>query len=199
MIEEITGVVLAGGESRRFGSDKALAPWKGKTMVESVVAIVSEMFASNLVVAKRPQSLPLWDRPDVRVVADMILEPHSLGGLWSGLSHARTEHAFVCACDMPFLRPRLVEALWETNAGYDAVIPVWRGRPQPLCGIYSTRCRGVLECMIEDRRLRIQELFGIVRTRFYLETEVRAADPEGLSFVDLDTRRQYEWAKRKLC
>lgn len=197
MMKEITGVVLAGGESRRFGSDKALAAWNGKTMVESVVEIISGMFPSNLVVVKKPESFQFWGKTNVRVVKDMISEPHSMGGIWSGLSHAETEHVFVCACDMPFLQPKLVKDLWDAGRGYDAVIPVWREKPQPLCGIYSKKCRGVMECLIKDQRLKIQELFSIVRTRFYLEPEVRSADPTGLSFVDLDTRHEYERARRE--
>lgn len=193
-MKEITGVVLAGGESRRFGSDKALAPWNGKTLVESVVAIVAGIFQSNLVVVKKPEAFRFWDETNVRVVQDMISEPHSLGGIWSGLCRAETEHVFVCACDMPFLRPKLVKALCEASRGYDAVIPVWREKPQPLCGIYSRKCRGSMECLIQRRRLKIQELFSVVRTRFYLEPEIQSADPTGLSFVDLDTRREYESA-----
>ncbi|MBI4371143.1 MAG: molybdenum cofactor guanylyltransferase [Elusimicrobia bacterium] len=197
MMKGVTGVVLAGGESRRFGSNKALASWKGKTMVEGVVEILSGMFPSNLVVVKNPESFPFWNKTNVRVVKDMTTESHSLGGIWSGLSHAATEHVFVCACDMPFLRPKLVKNLWDAGRGYDAVIPVWREKPQPLCGIYSKKCRGVIECLIKDQRLKIQELFDIVRTRFYLEAEVKSADPAGLSFVDLDTRQEYERARRK--
>ena len=197
MLKEITGVVLAGCESRRFGSNKALALWNGKTMVESVVEILSGMFPSNLVVVKKPELFQFWDKTNVRVVKDMIAESHSLGGIWSGLSNAETKHVFVCACDMPFLQPKLVKDLWNASQDYDAVIPVWREKPQPLCAIYSKKCRGVMECRIKDQRLKIQELFGILRARFYLEPEVKSADPSGLSFVDLDTKQEYERARRE--
>lgn len=192
----VTSVVLAGGSSSRFGSNKALAAWDGKAMVESVVERLAYTFPANLVVVKEPRTFGFLNTPRVRVVQDLHEGTHSLGGLWSGLAHATSGHAFVCACDMPFIQPRLVTALWAASSGCDAVVPVWRGKPQPLCGIYSRHCQGVIGCLIKERRLKIQELFAILRTRFFPEEEVKAFDPEGLSFVDLDTRQEYERLQR---
>lgn len=194
MIKEATGVVLAGGESRRFGSNKALVPWNGKTLVESVVDILAGIFDANLILVKEPEAFKFLRKPNIRVVADVLAERHSLGGIWSALSRAETEHVFVCACDMPFLQPSLLEALWQASPGYDAVIPLWNDIPQPLCGIYSKNCQPAIAGLIKERRFKIQELFGLVRTRLYKEDEVKVFDPLGRSFVDLDTRRQYEAA-----
>lgn len=194
MIEGATGVVLAGGESRRFGSNKALAPWKGKTMVETVSDILAGLFERTLIVAKEPERFESLRKPGLRVVADILAEPHSLGGIWSALSQAETRHIFVCACDMPFLQPALVEALWKASPGCDAVIPMWKGIPQPLCAVYSKECLSAMAGLIEARRFKIQDLFGLVRTRSFQEEEVKAFDPHGRSFSDLDTRQEYDAA-----
>ena len=126
----------------------------------------------------------------------MLSEQHPLGGIYSGLLRAKTDSIFVRGCDMPFLRPRLIQALNESGLGYDAATPVWKNKPQPLCAIYSKNCLGALRIMIDQERFAIHELFGIVRTRFLLDEEIRAADPEGLSFIDIDTRADYEQAKK---
>lgn len=199
VIPEATGVVLAGGAGSRFGSNKALAPWRGRqTLVERVCELMSPLFSRVLVVVKDAAPLAFLERPGVALCQDLYAQAHSLGGLCSGLRQAPTERAFVSGCDMPLLAPGLVRALWSAGAGYDAAIPVWRGRPQPLCGVYSKSCLGVIETRARQGRLKLQELFGLVRTRFFIEDEVREWDPRGLSFRDVDTPADLLSAKKEL-
>ncbi len=189
IISEATGIILAGGESRRFGSSKALAAWNGKEkLVERVCGIMNSLFSQNLVLVKDSVQFDFLKKSGVGICQDLFAETHSLGGICSGLHYAQTERVFVCGCDMPHLHPGLVRAMWEAGAGYDAAVPVWQGRLQPLCGFYSKSCLGVLRIMAQEKRLKIQELFGIVRTRFFQEDEVRAYDAQGLSFRDIDTQ-----------
>lgn len=192
VIAQATGIILAGGESSRFGSNKALALWNGgEKLVERVCSLMSSLFARNLVLVKDPARFSFLQSPGFGVVGDLFPEAHSLGGLCSGLHHAPTDMVFVCGCDMPHLQPGLVRAMWEARTGYDAVVPVWQGRLQPMCGFYSKSCLGVLRIMARENRLKIQELFGIVRTRFFQEREVRAFDAQGLSFCDVDTPEDF--------
>ena len=196
IIKQATGIILAGGASSRFGSNKALACWKGEEkLVERVCGVMQSLFAQNVVVVKDIPRFSFLEKLGVVLSQDLFAETHSLGGLCSGLDCAPTERAFVCGCDMPHLQPALVRALWEASAGYDAVVPVWQGRLQPLCGVYSKSCLGVLRSMARERRFKIQELFGIVRTRFFQEEEVRAHDARGLSFCDVDTQEDFLKAK----
>lgn len=196
IIREATGIILAGGASSRFGSNKALASWSGEEkLVERVCGVMNSLFSQNLVLVKDPVQFDFLEKSGVGIYQDLFAETHSLGGICSGLHYAPTERVFVCGCDMPHLQPALVRALWEAGAGYDAVVPAWQGRLQPLCGFYSKSCLGVLRSMAREKRLKIQELFGIVRTRFFLEDEVRAYDPRGLSFCDVDTHADFLRAK----
>ena len=192
IISEATGIILAGGASRRFGSNKALAAWNGKEkLVERVCGVMNSVFSQNLVLVKDSVQFDFLKKSGVALYRDLFAETHSLGGICSGLHYAPTERIFVCGCDMPHLQPGLVRAMWEVSAGYDAVVPVWQGRLQPLCGFYSKSCLGVLRSMAQEKRLKIQELFSIVRTRFFQENEVRAYDAQGLSFCDIDTQADF--------
>lgn len=96
---------------------------------------------------------------------------------------------------MPLLRPELIETLWQSRADYDAVIPVWQGKRQPLCGVYASGCAGMIKASIDADALGISALFDSLRTRFVLEIELQGVDPQGFSFVDIDTREDYERAK----
>ncbi len=198
MIDELTGVVLAGGRSSRFGANKALADWKGATLVEAVVNSLLQVLPVVLVVTKNTAELAFLKSPRVQVIEDLCRDGHPLGGLLTALKRLKTRHAFVAACDMPFVRPELIEALWQAHADYDAAIPVWRGKRQPLCGIYSRACVGMIRTAIEEGALGISRLFDSLRTRFMLENEVEGADPQGVSFLDIDTREDYERAKSLL-
>lgn len=194
--EKSSGVILAGGESRRFGSDKALADWRGAPMIASVVKSVGSVLSKTLVVVKKPELYRFLEGPRVEVVKDLLEQQHPLGGIYTALSVCSSERVFVCACDMPLLRPGLIRALFEAVSGYEAAIPLWGGESQPLCGVYSRGCFGVVRRMISEARFPIRELFKIVPTRFLLEEEVRIHDPEGVSFQDVDTREDYEKLKR---
>lgn len=194
----LTGVVLAGGRSSRFGSNKALADWRGTSLVESATASLLRDMSEVMVITKRPAELTFLRSSRVRVVADLHPEGHPLGGVHTALLSLKTSHAFVRACDMPFLHNSLVETLWNARAHFDAVIPVWRDARQPLCGIYATACAGPISAAIDSGALSIAALFDSIPTRFVLEGELAAVDPEGLSFMDIDTREDYTRARRLL-
>jgi len=195
-LENVTGIVLAGGKSRRFGHNKALIPWKGSTLIETVLDLLSGIFARTLVMVKRPEEFHFLDRPGVDVRKDLFRESHPLGGILSGLTCAETDYTFVCACDMPCIKPELVEALRRAGDGYDVTVPVWKGRPQPLFGIYSRRCMEPIEAMIEKRNFTVFELYDDVRTHYIDEDEIRSIDPRGLSFIDVDTVDDYQAVQR---
>lgn len=195
MIDEMTGVVLAGGRSSRFGENKALADWRGRPLVQAVVDSLLEALPKVLVVTKNAAELAFLKSDRVAVIEDLCEGGHPMGGLFTALHGLKTRHAFVAACDMPFVRPELIQALWHSRADYDAVIPVWRDRRQPLCGVYSRGCAGLIRASIDADSLGISRLFDTLRTRFMLEGEVKGVDPQGLSFMDIDTREDYERAK----
>ena len=195
MIDELTGVVLAGGRSSRFGTNKALAEWEGTTLVEAVVNSLLKVLPKVLVVTKNADELAFLKNARVEVIADLYRDGHPMGGLLTALQRLETGHAFVAACDMPFVQPELIEALWRSRADYDAVIPVWRDKRQPLCGVYSRSCVGMMRVAIGEDELGISRLFDSLRTRFLLGSEVQGVDPQGLSFMDIDTREDYDRAK----
>ncbi len=196
MLEELTGIVLAGGHSSRFGTTKALIPWGNGNLIESVIEVIKPLFPNILVMVKDPDDFRSLSDKGVVVMKDMTKETHPLGGIFSGLSNIKTDSAFVCGCDMPHIQPGLIAAMWKVGKGFDAVVPVWGDRPQTLFGIYSTGCLGKIEEMIDNGRLKVYDLYSQVRTRFLQENEVKALDPRGLSFIDVDTIDDYQIARK---
>jgi molybdopterin-guanine dinucleotide biosynthesis protein A len=184
-----TGAVLAGGLSSRFGSNKALAPWAGGKLIESITDRLLDIFPEVLVLAKDLDQYSFLKKPRLEVVPDGMACVHPLAGLAAALDHARTEYTFVCGCDMPFLSRRLIEKLWEETPGYMAVAPIVDGRVQPLCAFYSKGCAKLIPEMVADG-LGPRALFDRVRARLL------SGDSEGLSLLDVDTTQDYEMARK---
>jgi molybdenum cofactor guanylyltransferase len=127
-------LVLAGGRSTRFGSDKALAPFRGEPLVAHVVRAMSARFAEVLVVAKDARRYASFG---AATASDASALQTPLAGIEAGLAACGSELAFVCAADMPFAADdRLLDALFALAADCDAVVPVNGGVRQPLCAVY---------------------------------------------------------------
>ncbi|MBI5881790.1 MAG: molybdenum cofactor guanylyltransferase [Elusimicrobia bacterium] len=186
----MTAVVLAGGRALRFGGDKSLVLWGGKPVVVHLLDALKSRFQERLIVTKEPGLFAGRTGPGERVVPDHSAFHHPLVGLASGLAHSATLYNFVCACDMPLLDLGLVSALCEAAPGWDAAVPVWNGRPQPLAAVYSRDCLEALSSA-QAQGVSLMELLRRVRTRFLPEAEVAVHDPFGRSFEDIDTWADY--------
>ena len=142
MIPDCTAIILAGGDSRRMGSDKAELLLGGQTLLQRVIATMQQLFPAVIVSVRQL-------RPEIAVpqVCDDQAgggkqEAGPLAGLAAGLGSITTAWAFVVACDMPFIAPAMVELLGKYRAGNQAVVPVVQGHPQPLAAFYAGSCLG---------------------------------------------------------
>ena len=188
-LSEITAVILAGGQSRRLGRDKAVEPFGGEPLIRRVMRRASAAVgASDVVVvvadAGRAAALPLDD--EHRIAFDVFPDCGSLGGIYTGLDAARTEWALVVACDMPFLSAPLLEHMAGLREGVDAVVPLLGSFPEPTHALYSRRCRPAIEKRLRAGELKISGFFADVCVRYLPEDEVRQFDPELLSFFNIN-------------
>jgi len=188
--DRTAAIVLAGGGSTRFGSDKTRARLGGSTLLERVLDTAAPLVDDLVVVG--PWAPPGRDRV---LEAERLQGP--LRGLVEGLRHVEAEHALVLGADHPFLQPALLGALLERRGEGDAVVPVGPEGPEPLVACYRTGVLGRAEQLLADGRRSMRALLGEVRTRWLGEAEWRPADPEGRSFLDVDRSSDLErWAGR---
>ena len=222
-----SGVILAGGRSSRIGTPKALLDLGGEPLLTRVARALLPSCDELLLVAAPPaaQGTELrlglarvqhaiarrWDalggragrlRPRVRMVRDAHAHLGPVAGLASALAAARGDVAYVAACDVPFLSPALVAALFaraESPAKPDVVLVRWRGYLEPLVAVYRTATmREHYARQLAEHDLRPTKLLDRVRVEVVDEPAVRALDPEGLSFVNLNARADYEAARALL-
>ncbi len=183
MIKDCTALILAGGESQRMGQDKGSLLFSGRTLLEQVASVLQPLFKDIIVSTRIPR--PDSDLPQV---SDHPAHKGPLAGLIAGLEHANTSWVFVVACDMPFIIPQLLEYLSGLRDGFDAVVPVVSGHPQPMAAFYSRHSLDVLHGLMNDGASHsMRELLDRLSVNYVDEEKLKAYDPILQSFFDLDT------------
>jgi molybdenum cofactor guanylyltransferase len=195
MITDVTGILLAGGKSRRMGEDKRFLQVGERTLLERSLAVLRSLFQHVLVVIAQ-DSPPL--QADVAVIRDLVPNCASLGGLYTGLRQASTEHVFVVACDMPFLNPEAVRYVTGLKQEADIVMAERPSGLQPMHALYSRRCLPVLEEMVRTHHLKIQDIVAnpSLKVRLIKGGELSRIDPEGRSFLNVNTPADLDAARK---
>lgn len=190
-IANATAVILAGGKSSRMGRPKALLPFDGEPLIAHVVWNLKNIFAEAIVVAAPEQELP--DLPAL-LVRDEVAYQGPVSGIYHGLKASSQEVCFVTSCDAPFLNLQLIANLLSQISECDVVVPYWQERFQPLHAAYRCSVAPLLREQLDRGELRPISLFPKVRTREIHEDEIRRLDPEGLSFLNMNSPEDYQEA-----
>src|SRR5262245_4799679 len=185
LMARVSGVILAGGKSRRMGgSPKALLPFGGRPLIEHIAETLRSVLSDCLVVTNTPE---LYESLDLPMVGDVFPESGSLGGIYTGLRAVSGDAALCVACDMPFLSPRLIAYLAGRSAEADVVVPDAGGELQTLHAVYRKTCLPVMEQRLHAGRLKITGIFDDVRVvRVPVDDIERFADPD-VAFMNLNT------------
>jgi molybdopterin-guanine dinucleotide biosynthesis protein A len=189
----LTGVILAGGQSRRMGRNKALLPFGESTVIEVIVARLRDACGDNLLlVTNTPGD---YRRLGIPMVPDALPSGQSLVGIYTGVARAGGP-AFVCGCDMPFLSPPLIRYMAALAPGVDVVIPRHDGEFEPLHAIYTPACLEPIRRCVE-RQGRSIDIVHEVRARVVEASEVRRFDPDLRSFLNVNTPEEYAQALKE--
>lgn len=206
--DHVSAMVLAGGQSRRMGIDKAWIEIGGRPLIQRVLDVVSALSEDVMVVGGQGE---LYATLGVRLVADVLPGRGSLGGLYSGLRAARYERALCVACDMPFLNLDLLRHMVGLSVSYDAVVPCLDPEPpppgtetarirqlHPLCAVYARTCLPAIEKALADDDLRVIAFFSQVRMRYLTLHEIQRFDPDHRCFLNVNTPAELERVRRLL-
>lgn len=194
-IEGVTGVILAGGASRRMGRNKALLEIDGIPIIERTYRTLARLFHEVIIVTNSPQE---YDFLPCRKVPDVFPDCGSIAGLHSALTHSSTAHTFVAACDMPFLDPEIIRRLCDIHMeeGYDAVIPFSEGGQEPLHAVYSSVCRDLFEQAIVQGERKILDIITRMNTRQVSFDEVMGFGGQAESFLNVNTPEEFEGVRK---
>jgi len=185
----LTGAILAGGKSLRYGRNKALEVIRGKSLIEHAVASLCRLCDPVLMVAN---DLTLYLHLRVFLVQDAIPEQGPLGGIYTALLFSPHPWILAKATDMPLLVEDLARMMLTLREGHDVVLPILNDRYEPLLALYSRRCLAPVAAALEKGERKIVSFFPKVRVKVLPEADWRTVDPEGLSFSNINTPQNLE-------
>jgi molybdopterin-guanine dinucleotide biosynthesis protein A len=192
--ERITGIVLAGGRSRRMGGrDKAWLTLAGKPLVRWALDALRMTTDEQIVVAREPQR---YRSLGVPVVADHMPTRGPLAGIHAGLKASNTDLVLVLACDLPLARPELLAFLASAVGPADAAVPYVAEAPppatyeagmQPLCAAYRRACVASIEKLLLSGSYPVLALLPLIKARILSPEEWLPYDPDQRTFVSINT------------
>jgi molybdopterin-guanine dinucleotide biosynthesis protein A len=183
LVEGVTGIVLAGGKSSRFGSNKALALFNGTPLIERTTSALGRVFKNLMIITNSPLEYSYLRIP---LYQDIIKGMGPVGGLYTGLEALDDDWAFFCACDMPFINEGLVRYMTGLKEGYDAVVPKLDWKIEPLHALYSKRCVQAMKDLIIKKEFQAIRAFDSISVRFVGEEEIKQFDPELKTFLNVN-------------
>lgn len=185
---KVTGIILAGGKSRRLGRNKVLESVSGKTLIQCVFERLKPA-ASQILIVTSQENRRLAYPEGADILVDDFPGKGPLSGIYTGLSAARYEYSIVVACDMPLLNTKLLRYLVDRSRGFDAVVP--RLNPEivePLHAVYSKRCLNAMKAQLETSCLDMRSLLERLNVRYISPEECRETDHKLESFININNQ-----------
>jgi molybdopterin-guanine dinucleotide biosynthesis protein A len=180
----MTACILSGGENKRFPYPKGFIELGGRRLIESTVETLSGIFDRVVISTNEPEKYFYLGAP---MIGDIVRQRGPMTGILSALVSTDEQCVFFAACDMPFIKPELIRYIAGKGCGTDAVAPVWEGRPEPLLAVYSKNLIDALKEGISSGKRSLRDFLGGIDVLYISEEEVKAVDPEGRSFLNINT------------
>ena len=182
-VEGVTGLILAGGKSSRFGKNKALVELDGVRLIERVIRVMESVFQRLIILTNTPHEYAYLKLP---MVEDVIKGLGPIGGLYTGLETISDDAGFFVACDLPFLSEPLIRHIVEIRDDFDVVLPKIDWKIEALHGLYTKRCLPSIKDLIDSQQYQVIRFFPKVRVKYLDEDEIRKFDPELKSFFNIN-------------
>lgn len=166
------GAILAGGESRRMGANKALLEVVGVPIIQRVASAMTAVFEDVRIVA---DDISPYAFLNLQVIRDVWKKTGPLGGLHAALHSAAAPRVFVLSCDTPFVTPDLIQFILQQPVRSPITVVSDENGVQPLCGIYDRSLLGEVETRLKAGNHRLLDLL----------------EASGASVIPLDTARPW--------
>lgn len=196
MAEKIIGIVLAGGQSRRFGSPKAFARKDGKYFYQYSIDAITSVVDSFLMVTSPSLKSEFQYKQESNFAIIIDKKEYEgmgpLAGIFSGMEYIQGDWYMVSPIDVPFISGNIFQSLLlHRDENIDAIIPVVSDKIQPLLSIYHYRVKKLIQLQLENNALSVQELLEKCRVKYVPMGEEKA-------FYNINRRSDYEkWVEKE--
>lgn len=152
MYKDITGIILAGGKSKRMGLNKSFLKVGEVTMIERTTELMKSLFERVILITNTPDEYKFLG---IEMFEDIYKNVGPLAGIHSGLSHSNTDKNFIISCDMPFVNKGVIEFIIKYKTNKSITITKADGFVQQLCGLYSKQDLQEIVEIIDDDKFEI--------------------------------------------
>ena len=188
---QISGIILAGGKSSRMGSDKSLLKFGELTQTKIIYDKIKSL-CSEIIISTNNSSLKIENTVSV---PDIYKEIGPAGGIQACLKYSKTEKNIVVSCDSPFISANLFQYLLQKSEKYDVCVPVYKGKINPLIGIYDKNFLPVLESFIMNNNYKLLNIINKAKNIKIDITEKLDFFNENL-FYNINTKNDYLKAQK---
>jgi len=152
----LTGLLLAGGESRRMGRDKATMEWDGEPLWRRQLELLRGLSPDKVFVSVRSE--PGWVPDDVEALVDDPPSRGPLSGLTKALATMQTTHLIALAVDMPFITSDEIRDLWRHAEAGSGVVPMIGERAEPLTAVYPAEAAADFQAALTGSDFSLQPI-----------------------------------------
>lgn len=189
--DDVTGVILAGGQSRRMGQEKARLVIQGEPLIARVYRLL-RLVCTNVVIVGGADFTDAL--PDVPMIADLRPGQGPLAALESACIATQTPLLFVVACDMPFVSPALARHMAQravdSPQAYSVALRTMQGL-EPLHAVYRRACLSDVTALLNTGERSLQALLGRKAVLEILPDQSARYDPHGLATRNANTPEEW--------
>ncbi|MGD2272084.1 MAG: molybdenum cofactor guanylyltransferase [Desulfobacterales bacterium] len=195
--EACAGIILSGGLNIRMNRrNKAFLQLGDHRFLDRIVVPLRAIFSEIILVTKNVGFYEGWD---LKIVKD-IFDVHSpLTGIHAGLANTDSDYVFTIGCDTPFLKRAVIELLISAiEPGVDIIVPASGSYFQPLCAVYSQKCKAIIEKQLRAGDIKVDRFFDKVIVKKIPYEKFKTVDPDLLSFFNVNTPEDFQKAEALL-
>lgn len=161
MEKEITAIILAGGQSKRMGTDKGLLKLNGKPFIKHICEALQPIVGSDIIISSSNKE---YDGLGYTRVEDIIENKGPVGGLYSALKSSKTKLNLVLSVDVPLVSSELLEWVIENHDETFMVTQTAVGdKTSPLVAVYDRSMRIVCGEHMAGNQLKLQKMVEDVK------------------------------------
>ena len=159
---QITAIILAGGKSKRMGTDKALLEMDGTSLLQKAITLCKELSPEIIISSNNPTHQQFG----FPVITDEMKNCGPIGGISSCLKQSKTAWNFVISVDAAFVESDFVDFLFPDADDFDAIVPVHSKGKEPLIAFYNKSSLAKMEEMLQTENYKMHNLLALINTKF---------------------------------
>jgi molybdopterin-guanine dinucleotide biosynthesis protein A len=186
--DHITGVILAGGSSKRYGKNKAFLKIGSVRLIDSILQEMKTIFTHVILITNEKIK---YEYLEIPMFEDLVKGFGPLGGIYTGLMSIPDQAGFFVACDMPRINRQLVRYMVDIKGNHRAVVPSVADNIEPLHAIYFRSCLKPIRHLIDSNRCQVRLFYDSIPVRYVKEDEIRKFCCPSKAFLNINTPDEF--------